>query len=1260
MKKQLALLAALAIACGAPAGMTSFPSTGFTAEAQANKVSGVIRDAQGEPLIGATVKVKGTNRGTATDVDGKYSINANRGDVLVISYVGSKPMEVTVRSGAMDIDMAANDQVLDEVVVTALGIRKDKKSLGYAVDDLKAEELMRNKSANAINSLSGKIAGVNITQSSGAAGAGAQIILRGGTSGSENRDNQPLFVVDGVIYDNSSSIVGNTGFDGTGTAQTVTSNRVMDINPEDIENMSILKGPAASALYGSRAANGVVLITTKKGKEGHTEVNLSAKYILSQAAHLPKVQKSFLRGYLEDQYDGNKYIGTNYNDFAYTSWGKYDPNAERYDNIGGFFQNGGIWDTNLSVSGGTKNNSFYLSGSFYNQDGIVPTTGYTKTTFRFNGEQKVGRFTFGANAAYSDARVTRTLTGAALYGSQGTGALYAVYNWSPTDYMKHYLNEDGSRYRMFGDRLDPWDERDNPYWILEKNKMTDKTERFTGNFNVKWDIFDWWWINYRMGVDTYTQEAINLVAPDGAIKKDWQKGMLSDNTMRYRYLTNNLMSNWNKQFGDFNVNLMLGGSTDYTKNVRNYQMAWNFAVPEFFSFDNAGNEDKKFQHTMSRKRLISAFGEFRMDWRNAIFLTVTGRNDWTSTLPKENRSYFYPSVSGAIAFTELFRESLPDWFSFGKIRASWAEVGKDTGPYETNTYLWPVYTFLLGKVGMGNSWERGNPYIKPEKTRSTEVGLELRFLRNRLKFDVAYYTNNSYNQILSPRGPQSTGYIFCSINAGNVYNKGIEISLGGTPIQTRDFTWETNINAAGNRGTMKNLPDGMEFMYVTDVQYAGAKAASISGGSFMAISGTKWKRVQNPDSPYNGQLVLNSNGFPVAEDVGGDSWEVGNREPKFAGGWNNTFTWKNLSFNMLWEFRVGGDVFNGTKYEMTMNGVSDFSGKFRQEDLTISGVQNTGTADNPNYVEVSNTWSPDKSYVFAGKEQSGMSIIQNYYTGAYNIEVANWITKVNSLRLRTISLTYDLPRTLLARTKYIKRAAITASANNLLLFTNYDGDPEVAASGSGRGGSSSVGFDYCGVPATRSYAVGINLTFGTNEEAPVRVNGAELDLLNNQINDLRNQLADAQNASNARINDLQNQLNAANNRANQLQKDLNDCQKSKSGMIDKSLQYMTILVHFPVNKTAVTADQQPNVERIAAYMKSHPEANCTINGYASKDGPADHNIDLANGRAVSVKDMLVKKYGIDAKRINAQGQGISEMFDELSWNRVSICEIIVK
>ena len=1248
MKKQLALLAALAIACGAPAGMTSFPSTGFTAVAQANKVTGVIRDAQGEPLIGATVKVKGTNRGTATDVDGKYSINANRGDVLVVSYVGSKPMEVTVGSGTMDIAMQAGDQVLDEVVVTALGIRKDKKSLGYAVDDLKAEELMRNKSANAINSLSGKIAGVNITQSSGAAGSGAQIILRGGTSVAENRDSQPLFVVDGVIYDNSAGIVGNSAFDGMMNSATTSSNRVMDINPEDIDNMSILKGPAAAALYGSRAANGVVIITTKKGKEGHTEVSLTTRMIASMASSLPEYQKEYSRGYLNEIKSGGTVTGLDHKTDSYNSWGPRIANGTPiYDNLKNFFDTGLIWDTNLSVSGGTKYNNFFLSGSFYDQDGIVPTTGYKKTTFRFNGEQNVGRFTFGANAAYSDARTTKTLTGAALYGSSGTGALYAAYTWSPVDDMRHYLDENGNRYSLIPG-LDPWDEKDNPYWIVNKNRMTDQTERFTGNVNVKWDLFDWWWISYRMGVDSYMTESANQIAPGGAIKNVWLKGMYSNNNYKYRYLSNNLMSNWNKQFGDFNVNLMLGGSTDYIKTRSDYERAWNFIVPEIYSFDNARQSDQAFKHSSSKKRMVSAFGEFRIDWRNAIFLTVTGRNDWSSTLPKDNWSYFYPSVSGAIAFTELFRESLPDWFSFGKIRASWAEVGKDTDPYATYTYLWPVGSYIGDAVGLGNSWSRGNPYIKPERTRSTEVGLELRFLQNRLKFDIAYYTNNSFDMILSPRTAQSTAYIFCLTNAGDIYNKGLEISLSGTPIQRENFIWETGINIAGNRGTVGDLIQGLDVMYLTDVQYGNAKAASYHHGNFMGIEGYKWSR--NAD----GELILDKNGFPTTNSVG---YEVGDREPKFAGGWNNTFTFfKNWTFNMLWEFRYGGDVFNGTKYAMSMAGVSALSGDWRNEPLTISGVDKDG---NP----VTNTWKADEVYTFDGQLKSGYNIIKDYYTGAYNYETSNWITNVKSLRLRTISLSYDVPRSLLARTKYLKRASITASANNLLLFTNYDGDPEVAASGAGIGGSSSVGFDYCGVPATRQYALGVNLVFGADNEAPAS-SGSDFGYLNDQINDLRNQLANIDNTYKARISGLQEQLSAANNRNAQLQKDLAECQnnsgKSNTTIVNKGEQLMNILVHFPINSMAVYADQQPNVERVASYLKNHPKATCVINGYASKDGPQDRNIKLAEGRAASVKDMLVNKYGIDAKRIQAQGQGIGEMFDELSWNRVSICEIIVK
>ncbi len=1063
MKKQCVLLAALALACGAPAGLVPSHSwEGFTAVAQNNKVTGVVKDASGEPLIGATVMVKGTKRGAATDVDGRYSINAPVGSTLVISYIGSKPKEVKVTGASLDITLTDGATALDEVVVTALGIKKDRKSLGYAVDDIDAEELMRNKTANAINSLSGKIAGVNVTQSSGAAGSGAQIILRGGTSGSENRDNQPLFVVDGIIYDNSSSVVGNTAFDGTGKAQTTTSNRVMDINPEDIENMSVLKGPAASALYGSRAANGVILITTKKGKAGTVEINLNAKYISTRVKSLPKIQRQYKRGYLEDTYDADgNYLGSYQRDQSgsYSSWGEEVGSEPTYNNIKNFFQAGGVWDTNLSISGGNENGNFYLSGSYYDQDGIVPNTGYKKTTFRFNGEQKYKIFTFSANAAYSDARTARTLTGAALYGSSGTGTLYSVYNWAPSNDMRNYLNADGSRLKQYDD-LDNWDEIDNPYWILNKNKMTDNTERFTGGFNVKADITDWWFISYRMGVDSYLQNNYNFVAPDGVAKQAWQDGMVSDNDYKYRYLSTNLMTNFNKQFGEFNFNLLLGTSTDYTKSNSKYHIGYNFVSP-FYSFSNAADTD--FETNLTRKRLVAVYGEFRADWRNAIFLTVTGRNDWTSTLPVENRSYFYPSFSGAVAFTELMGEARPEWLTFGKVRASWAKVGKDTGAYETATYMWPVGTYLNGAVGLGNTWTRGNPNLKPEMSRSTEVGLELRFLQNRLKFDICYYYNKSYNQILSPRGPQSTGYIFCSINAGTVYNKGLEISLSGTPIKTKEFTWETGINVAGNRGTMEDLPDGMDIMYVTDVQYGGAQAASFSGGAFMGISGGKWAR--NDD----GELILDSNGMPT-QDTSETTFQVGNREAKFTGGWNNTFTYKNFTLNMLWEFRVGGDVFNGTKYAMTQTGVSEFSGDVRNQALTISGVDADGNA-------VTNTWEPDKVYTFNGNQMLGYNIIKNYYTGAYNYETRNWITEVNSLRLRSITLSYDLPKELLAKTKVIKRASISASANNLLLFTNYDGDPEVAASGSGVGGSSSVGFDYCGTPATQSFSIGVNLTF---------------------------------------------------------------------------------------------------------------------------------------------------------------------------------------
>ena len=1040
--------------------------------AQNLNVTGKVTDKKGEPVIGVYVLVEGTRTGTSSDINGNYAITAPANGKLVFTSMGYKEVVATVNGRAnIDVVMEDDARVLGDVVVTALGIKKERKALGYAVSDIKSEELMKNKTANPISSLSGKIAGVNITQSSGAAGSGAQIILRGGTSGSENKDNQPLFVVDGVIYDNSSTLVGNSAFDGSYKSATTTSNRVMDINPEDIENMSVLKGPAASALYGSRAANGVVLITTKKGKEGVVEVNVNSKLSTAWAKSLPEVQTQYTRGYMEDQYDKNKnYLGTVFNDFSYNSWGEKST-AKTYDNMGEFFQGGLIYDQSASVAGGTKNSNYYLSGSYYDQQGLVPQTGYNKYTFRFNGEQKVGIFTFNANAAYSQAHTDRTLTAAGLYGSQGTGALYGVYNWSPFDDMTHYTNEDGSRFRMFEDRLEPWEERDNPYWIINKNKMYDDTDRFTGSLSVKADVTDWWFIQYRLGIDSYTQINSNRIGANGAIKQVWLNGMMSDNTRRFKYLSHNIISNMGKKFGDFDLNLLLGAATDDTETDGNYMMAWNFSVPNFYSYANASTENKQFSHSASQKRLVGVFGEFRASWKNLLYLTVTGRNDWTSTLPIENRSYFYPSVSGSFVFTELLPKN--DILTFGKVRASWAKVGKDTGAYETNTSLWPVGTYLGGKVGVGNSWSRGNPYIKPEMTKSTEVGVEMGLLKNRLRVDYAYYTNDSYNQILSPRGPQSTGYIFCSINAGNVYNKGMELTISGTPIETKNLTWDMSLNIAGNRGTLDGLPAGMDVMYVTDVQYAGAQAASFNGGNFMAIAGTQWKRykydpkVEGSVKEADGQIILDANGMPTYSTA---LSEVGNREAKFSGGFNNTITWKNFSFNMLWEFRVGGDVINGTKYAMTNSGVSKFSGEIRNKPLTVAGVDASG---NPK----TNTWTTDNTYLFNGVQTSGYNIIKSYYSSYYPMETANYITDVKLLRLRTLSVMYELPKRWLDKTGFLKRASISASANNLLLFTNYEGDPEVAASGAGVGGSSSVGFDYCGVPATTGMTFGLNLTF---------------------------------------------------------------------------------------------------------------------------------------------------------------------------------------
>lgn len=744
------------------------------------------------------------------------------GSTLVVSFVGYATEEVKVGT-ASDYTVTLKDdtQSLSEVVVTAMGIKKEKKALGYSVSDINSKELMKNKQTNVVNSLAGKIPGVNITQAGGAAGAGSNIVIRGGNSASESRDNQPLFVVDGIIYDNSTVNTGNSGTDGMTKTATTFSNRVMDINPEDIESMSVLKGAAAAALYGSRAANGVIIITTKKGEEGAVRVNVSSKYTYSWANKLPEVQKQYGRG---EYNTSGAFI-----DKTMDSWGdRIDGMA--YDNIDDFFQGSSVWDNSVSVSGGSKNGSFYLSGSNYHQSGIIPTTGYDKTTFRFNGEQKYGILTVGANVSYSQASTDKTLTSAGLYGQGGNGAMTAVYGWPVDDQMSRYLNDDGSKYRILEGLQDLEDDVENPYWILNKNTLTDETSRFTGAVNASLKLTDWWDVSARAGIDKYTTSSNTLRRPGGAVKQIYQNGYMSKGDVNYQYITTNVMSNFHKTFGDFDLNLLVGTTTEATKTTNNTRWGYNFVTEGLYSFNNIIKANQYFKESTVRKRMVGLYGEFRASYKNLVYLTVTGRNDWSSTLPVNNRSYFYPSVSGSFVFTELLPKN--NVLSFGKIRGSWARVGKDADAYSLGYYMWPVATLNGGKYGMGNSWTGGSVGLKPEIQDSYELGLEMRFFNGRLGFDYTYYQSKTKDQICAPRLAQSTGYIFLTLNGGSVENKGMELSITGKPIVTKDFQWETTLNLSGNRGRLGDFIDGVDIFYVTDAQVGAAKAGSIPNGGY--------------------------------------------------------------------------------------------------------------------------------------------------------------------------------------------------------------------------------------------------------------------------------------------------------------------------------------------------------------------------------------------------------------------------------------------
>lgn len=1037
--------------------------------AQQRTITGVVLSPEGTPVDGATILLKGKRAGTNSDPEGKFTISAVPGDVLVVSAVGFTTREIKVgNSTSVSITLERETGQLGEVVVTALGIKKAQRSLGYAVSDLGAGELMKNKNTNVINSLAGKVPGVNITQFSGSAGAGASITIRGGTSTSESRQNQPLFVIDGVIYDNSTTVTGNTGTDGLSRSNTTYSNRIMDINPEDIETLSVLKGAAAAALYGARASDGVVIITTKKGAEGFTRVNVNSKISTSWANKLPDVQTAFGVG----SYATNG-VFSDLN--SYSSWGpKIPADSTIYDNIGNFFQHGIIYDNNVNVSGGSKNGSFYLSGSNFKQTGIVPSTSYDKTTFRFNGEQKYGGLTLDANVAYSVAKINRTLTTAGLYGS-GVGSMQTLYRWPATFDLRKYINPDGTQYRPYAGTLALESDIDNPYWIINEDNLTSQTKRITGALSGNYKITNWWDFTARLGYDQYTTDDHTFIAPGSALIPLYQNGRLSKDMVNYTFITTTVMTNFHKTFGDFDTHLMFGTSTEDTKTLTQNHWGYNFVnaldAGGTIAFNNILATNKFFTDGTSQRRLVGVFGEAGVSYKNIAYLTVTGRNDWTSTLlpspPAPTDNYFYPSVSGSFVFSELL--PMNTILSFGKVRASWAQVGKDAGPYITKTLVNPPYT-IDSYTAVGNQWAAGNPYIKPEISSSWEVGGEFKFLDGRIGLDYTYYHSQTKNQIGSPRLAQSGGFIFSTLNSGSVINDGMEIALTGKPVSQKDFSWDATLNFSYNKGRLGDFIPGIQYFYPTDAQFGTVKAASIpNGGYFLGMTGQSYSRETDANGkeipngrylvdPTTGLYKLNTNN-PV----------VGNREPDFIGGFNNTLRYKALSLSFLLDIRKGGAVFNGTEYYLVTYGLSKRTLLNDRQSVTVSGVNSQTGA------EFTQTYEADKSYTIGTTTVDGKNMIQRYWDN-YAANSYNFITSVNWLKLRSLSLTYDFTG-MLKNQKVIKGLSATAVGTNLATWTNYKGmDPEVSAAG-GTGGSGSTGIDYLGVPAVASFTFGINLTF---------------------------------------------------------------------------------------------------------------------------------------------------------------------------------------
>lgn len=1030
-----------------------------------SKLEGTVIDAvTKEPVIGASVNIKGTTHGVLTDFDGKFFFQTGQKFpyTLVVSFLGYKKAETVVTQNAVVIGLEQEQNQLSEVVVTALGISKEKKSLGYTTQSLKNKEIVDTKETNFLNNLTGKLAGVRITNSQGDMGS-SRIIIRGETSIAGN--NQPLFVVDGVPVDNSQ-------LGSVGGATRDFKNAIADLNPQDIESLTVLKGPNAAALYGSRAAHGVVLITTKSGKnQKGLGISFSTGITISQVTTLPRFQNSFGQG-SNGRFSFVDGKGGGINDGVDESWGprldgrlipQFYSNGEAVpfvahpDNVKDFFNTGVTYDNSVSVAKSDEKSDFRLGVNNQKQLGTVPNSEVNKTNVSINSNYQISKgIKVGVTGNYIVTDAPALPGGPS--GNRAAGVMLQ-FIWFGRQVDINQLKNN---------RNVNWNNSyySNPYWNAYYNTTSQQRNRIIGDIHLDAKLAEGLNFRFRTGIDYYNDRRKYKIkygtngTPFGSYAEDAYT--VSEQN------TEGIFTYTKKLSDDFTVDALGGFNVRTHSDANNYQKAPRLAVPDLYTITNS-RDPLTASNSYSRLKVYSAYASAQFGYKNYAYLNLTARNDWSSTLPSSNRSYFYPSVNGSLILSEALNLK-SNTLDFLKVRGGWSEVGNDADPYQLST-VYNFQTAFDGNPIQTSSQKKLNENLKPETTRSTEVGLEASFWKNRLHFDAAYYNTNSFDQILEIKTTASSGYNSQLINAGKINNRGIELQLDGNPIQTENFKWNVALNYSKNKSEVKILDYDRQIQNYTIGTSGGVDVLASVGQAYGALYGTAYLR------DANGNIVVGANGLPKADP---QKRVLGHYTPDWIGGITNTITYKNLELSFLVDASVGGELFSGT------NRTGNYTGVLAQT-LPGRGAENGGL--NYYLAGTTKTLLPagasapggatvyDDGMIFNGVYADGtpntqVLSAQEYYKASYNISEA-YIYSSTFVKLREVKLTYNVDKKL-ARKIGFDGASITAAGRNLF-FIYKDApniDPETAFNT-----GNAQGLESLALPTTRNFSLNLNLKF---------------------------------------------------------------------------------------------------------------------------------------------------------------------------------------